>query len=95
MAGATSFLIGVAILGLAYEFLFRRDGLRNDRSVEGWAMKMTLLCVGLYLTIYPLSLLWVGEAEQRLAMKAMRQEIQLATRDAKEMITSPGRALLA
>ena len=77
MSVLVSFVIGLSVLGATYEFLLKDGKLQKDKTIEGWALKIVLLLIGIALIAFPIVTLFKGRAGQRAALKAARRGIAI------------------
>lgn len=85
MSVIVSLILGVTVLGATYEFLLKDGKLQKDKTIEGWALKIVLLLIGMALVAFPVVTLFKGRAGQKAALTAARRGIAIGLDKSRRM----------
>lgn len=81
--------LGIIFTGAIYEFLLKNGRLQKDKSMEGWALKIVLLLIGLSLIAFPIVTLFKGRAGQKAALTAARRGVVKGFSDSADQVIKP------
>ena len=78
----------IVSIGLTYKYLFK-DRLAKDNTMEGWAVKIVLVLIGLGIMAFAFVTLFKGRVGQRAALRGAKAGISKGLTRAKRDVLSP------